>query len=87
MVEDVGESCYRSAYCVLAQLTPPILTIYSKQETVGKRFTSSVNHPDIYGWEARYTAAKGQLPREPMYGEEADQFIRLLVNRWLLGKE
>lgn len=46
------------------------------------RLTGSINHPDIYGEDARHSVREHEPPPKPMGLDEARVFIRELANRW-----
>lgn len=51
-----------------------------------RRFTRSINHPDIFGVEARHIVSRQPPPPDPMNLEEAKEFIKELVNKWVEQK-
>ena len=48
-----------------------------------KRFDRSMNHPTVYGLQARHPVSNDEPPSNPMYRDEAEHFIRLIAERWL----
>lgn len=50
------------------------------------RFYRSINHPDVYGEQARHIISKQQPPPKPMKLDEARVFIREVITRWLEKK-
>lgn len=50
------------------------------------RFNRSINHPDIFGMEARHMVSQQEPPADPMNLDEAKEFIKELVNRWVEKK-
>lgn len=51
-----------------------------------KRFTRSINHPDVLGARARHAITNDTPPPDPMNLEEATQFINDVVNKWIKAK-
>jgi hypothetical protein len=47
------------------------------------RFTRSINHPDVFGGQARHGVSKFGPPPEPMNLDEARNFIRDIAARWM----
>lgn len=47
------------------------------------RFYRSINHPDVFGEQARHIVSKVDPPPKPMNLEEARGFIRDLANYWM----
>jgi hypothetical protein len=50
------------------------------------RFYRSINHPDVFGEQARHIVPKGDPPPKPMNLDEAREFTRALAARWLENK-
>jgi hypothetical protein len=50
------------------------------------RFYRSINHPAVYGEQARHIVSHVDAPRSPMGLPEAQQFVRLLATRWMERK-
>lgn len=46
------------------------------------RLTGSINHPDVYGKDARHRVREHEPPPIPMELEEARAFIHDVANRW-----
>jgi hypothetical protein len=46
------------------------------------RLTRSINHPDVYGKDARHSVRERQPPPKPMELDEARAFVRDLADRW-----
>lgn len=47
------------------------------------RFYRSINHPDVFGKEARHIVSSQDPPPKPMGLDEARAFIRGLADKWL----
>ena len=47
------------------------------------RFTTSINHPDVFGKESRHMVSNQSPPPKPMSKNEANSFIRNLAEQWL----
>lgn len=47
------------------------------------RFERSINHPHVFGEQARHIVPKVEPPPKPMSLEEARDFIRGLADRWM----
>ena len=59
----------------------------SSKEDVN-RFYESVNHPDVFGNEARHITNKEKPPSNiPMYPEEAKGFVNRVVDLWFEQKQ
>ena len=50
------------------------------------RFNRFINHPDVFGEQARHIISKVEPPPNPMSLEEARTFIRALADRWMERK-
>jgi hypothetical protein len=50
------------------------------------RFQRSINHPDVFGVNARHIVSNEQPPPNPMSLSEAQAFIRELASKWLILK-
>ncbi len=50
------------------------------------RFYRSINHPDVFGEQARHIISQQEPPPMPMSMDEARAFIRDLAARWLEDK-
>jgi hypothetical protein len=50
------------------------------------RFYRSINHPDVFGEQARHIVPKGDPPPKPMNLDEAREFTRALAAGWLENK-
>jgi hypothetical protein len=50
------------------------------------RFYRSINHPDVFGEQARHIISGQEPPPKPMSLDEAQAFIRDLAARWLESK-
>jgi hypothetical protein len=50
------------------------------------RFSRSINHPHVFGEEARHIVSANEPPPDPMSLDEAREFIRSLASRWLERK-
>ena len=47
------------------------------------RFYRSINHPDVFGAQARHIVSNVEPPSRPMSLGEAREFIRALATRWM----
>lgn len=47
------------------------------------RFTRSINHPEVFGGQARHGVSKSDPPPKPMNLDEARNFIRDVAARWM----
>jgi len=47
------------------------------------RFYRSINHPDVFGEQARHIVSNVEPPPNPMSLEEARNFVRGLANHWM----
>jgi hypothetical protein len=50
------------------------------------RFYRSINHPDVYGQEARHIVSRQEPPPDPMLLAEAQMFVRNVSNLWFQKK-
>jgi hypothetical protein len=50
------------------------------------RFYRSINHPDVYGEEARHIVSRVEPPPDPMTLPESTAFIREITRAWLILK-
>jgi len=50
------------------------------------RFYRSINHPDVFGVQARHIVSNVEPPSHPMSLGEAREFIRALATRWMDSK-
>ncbi|MFT3758851.1 hypothetical protein [Thauera sp.] len=51
-----------------------------------KRFYRSINHPDVFGENARHIVSKDDPPPNPMTLSEARNFIHRVTEKWLAAK-
>jgi hypothetical protein len=57
-----------------------------RQLTTGRqatRFCRSINHPAVFGEEARHIVSSQEPPSDPMTLNEARDFVTMLATRWL----
>jgi hypothetical protein len=50
------------------------------------RFYRSINHPNVFGEQARHIVSEKEPPPKPMSLDEAREFTRALATRWLEKK-
>jgi hypothetical protein len=50
------------------------------------RFSRSINHPKVFGEQARHIVSEVEPPPDPMTLDEARNFIRSLASRWMERK-
>ena len=50
------------------------------------RFYRSINHPEVFGEQARHIVSQADPPPHPMSLSEAQQFVRALATRWMERK-
>lgn len=50
------------------------------------RFERSINHPEVYAEKARHIVSRQEPPPVPMHQEEAETFVKNMVNEWLHNK-
>jgi hypothetical protein len=50
------------------------------------RFRRSINHPDVFGVNARHIVSSVEPPPDPMTLDEAQAFVRDIARQWLIIK-
>jgi hypothetical protein len=76
-----SQTMWHIAELIQADMGSAMKDLVSRNEKA--RFDRSINHPDVFGEQARHIISQQEPPPKPMSMDEAQAFIRDLAARWL----